>query len=280
MKRFLKPAYIIIIILLLVLIPTLYSKSIKLEKTNEALVKQVQSMSKTLVTQNKTLSENNILIRTLESDELIFKSRLENFSNIYAQIAGGYVQKSSRGTSVSSANNTIEEIMKLNTLVKNLNTAFHSNSSLSQKLENSNKELELFVNALPTFIPANGKITSPFGIRKHPITHIRTEHKGVDIDADTGAPIKAAGSGKVVFAGYSYGYGNNVVIDHSNGFRTIYGHSSKLLVKTGDAVKKGQKIALVGSTGRSTGPHLHFEIRINNTAVDPTKYVDFASALR
>ena len=277
MRKLFKPTWCLVIILIL-LIPIVYmlsTKSAKLEKSNNVLGEQVRSMSKTLTEQNNALEVNGELIRILQSDQSTFKSRLDQFAKTYTQIAGNYVNKSSRGTSSKSANNTIEDIIKLNTLVKNLNTAFSTNSELTEKLDKSNTELEEFVDALPTFIPVSGKITSPFGMRKHPITHIRTIHKGVDIDADTGDPILAAGSGKVIYSGLSGGYGKHVIIDHGNGFKTIYGHSSKLLVKVGQIVKKGQKIALVGSTGRSTGPHLHFEIRIANTAVDPVKYVEF-----
>ncbi len=282
MRKFFKPTWCLVIMLLL-LLPAIYllnAKSARLEKTNKVLGEQVLNMSRTLTEQNKALEVNNELIGILQSDQTTFKSRLEQFAKTYTKIAGNYVKKSSRGTSAKSANHTIEDIIKLNTLVKNLNTAFTNNSELTENLEKSNTELEEFVDALPTFLPVNGKIASPFGMRNHPITHIRTIHKGVDIDADTGDSILAAGSGKVIYAGYSNGYGNHVIIDHNNGFKTLYGHSSKLLVKTGQSVKKGQKIALVGSTGRSTGPHLHFEIRIGETAVDPVKYVEFKPLLR
>ncbi len=277
MRKFFKPTrcLVIILILLLSLVCLLNAKSARLEKTNHVLGEQVQNMSRILTDQNEALEVNGELIKILQSDQTAFKSRLEDFAKTYTQIAVSYVRKSSRGTSAKSANDTIRDIIKLNTLVKNLNTAFTNNSELTKFLEKSNTELEEFVDALPTFIPVNGKITSPFGMRNHPITHIRTVHKGVDIDADTGDPILAAGSGKVIYAGYNNGYGNHVIVDHGNGFKTIYGHSSKLLVKTGQSVKKGQRIALVGSTGRSTGPHLHFEIRIAETAVDPIKYVEF-----
>ncbi|EPR08003.1 M23 family metallopeptidase [Ruminiclostridium papyrosolvens] len=277
MRKFFKPTWCLVIILLLIL-PVIYllnAKSARLEKTNNVLGEQVRNMSKTLAQQNKVQEANKELIRILQSDQTNFKTRLEEFAKTYTKISGSYVKKSSRGTSVESANHTIKDIIKLNNLVKNMNMAFNSNNALTLELEKSNNELEEFIDALPSFIPAKGRITSPFGMRNHPITHIRTVHKGVDIDAETGDPIMAAASGKVIYSGLSGGYGKHVIIDHGNGFKTIYGHSSKLLVKAGQIVKKGQKIALVGSTGRSTGPHLHFEIRIADTAVDPVKYVEF-----
>ena len=114
-------------------------------------------------------------------------------------------------------------------------------------------------------------------MRIHPTTKKNAQHIGIDIAADTGDPILAAASGIVTSSGYMSGYGYAVVIDHQNGFKTLYGHASKLLVEKGEKVKKGQVIAKVGSTGRSTGPHLHFELQVNNKAVDPTKYMDFSS---
>ncbi|ACL77169.1 M23 family metallopeptidase [Ruminiclostridium cellulolyticum] len=282
MRKIFKPAWCLLIIMFLLLsvVYLLSAKSVRLEKANNVLGEQVQEMSKTLTEQNKALEANRELITIFQSDQTTFKTRLQEFANTYTQITGSYVRKPSRGTVMKSANNTIEDIIKLNNLVKNLNTAFSSNNKLSQELEKTNTELEEFVAALPTFIPATGKITSPFGMRNHPITHIRTSHKGVDIDADIGDPIMASGSGKVIYAGYSSGYGRHIIIDHDNGFKTIYGHSSKLLVNKGKTVKKGQKIALVGSTGRSTGPHLHFEIRISDIAVDPIKYIEFKPSIR
>lgn len=115
-------------------------------------------------------------------------------------------------------------------------------------------------------------ITSPFGFRIHPITGIYTGHTGVDIGAGSGSPVYAAASGKVIIADWYGGYGMAVVIDHGSGISTLYGHNSSLNVSAGQNVKKGQVIAGVGSTGNSTGPHLHFEVRINGGYVDPMSY--------
>lgn len=120
---------------------------------------------------------------------------------------------------------------------------------------------------------ANPVVTSPFGYRIHPIYGDRRLHSGVDFSATTGMPIFAAKDGTVVTAGYQSGYGNVVVIDHGGALATLYGHNSQLLVKAGDVVKRGQRIALAGSTGNSTGPHGHFEVRIHGTPVDPMNYL-------
>lgn len=121
---------------------------------------------------------------------------------------------------------------------------------------------------------ASTRITSPFGNRMHPILKKYKLHTGIDIGASKGTDILAANDGKVIKAAYNAGgYGYYVMIDHGGGIVTLYAHSSKLLVSVGDVVKRGDVIAKVGSTGQSTGPHLHFEVRINGEYVDPMGYV-------
>lgn len=120
--------------------------------------------------------------------------------------------------------------------------------------------------------PTRGPVTSGFGWRIHPIYHYRRFHPGIDIGAPIGQPIVAALAGVVVSAGPMGTYGNIVVIDHGNGFATAYAHQSRILVRAGQRVARGERIGLVGSTGASTGPHLHFETRVNGTPVDPLRY--------
>jgi murein DD-endopeptidase MepM/ murein hydrolase activator NlpD len=117
--------------------------------------------------------------------------------------------------------------------------------------------------------PASGPITDPFGMRMHPITHQWKMHTGLDIGAPMGATITAAAGGKVIYSGWEGGYGNTVIIDHGGATSTLYGHCSQLFVSEGQDVQRGQAIAAVGATGEATGPHLHFEIRINGVPVDP-----------
>lgn len=121
--------------------------------------------------------------------------------------------------------------------------------------------------------PGYIRISSPFGYRIHPVYKVRKLHTGIDIDAPMGAKIVAANSGKVILAGWNGGYGNCIIIDHGGGLATLYGHQSKLLVSVGDRVDKGDTIGKVGSTGVSTGPHLHFEVRKKGTPVNPRDYV-------
>lgn len=127
--------------------------------------------------------------------------------------------------------------------------------------------------AKPSIWPTSGEITSTFGWRASPWGEGRELHPGLDIANSMGTPIAATADGVVVQSGPAGGYGNVVQIDHGNGIETIYGHNSRLAVNVGQVVKKGQIIAYMGSTGRSTGPHAHYEVRVNGVAVDPMPYL-------
>ncbi len=126
---------------------------------------------------------------------------------------------------------------------------------------------------LPTHQPIpDGWYSSNFGYRIDPFTGMHTFHEGIDFPADVGTTVTAAASGKVIFADVHPGYGKVVDIDHGNGLVTRYAHASQLLVKEGDLVLRGQAIAKVGTTGRSTGPHLHYEVRLNGTPQNPVRF--------
>jgi len=129
---------------------------------------------------------------------------------------------------------------------------------------------------VPLRKPIAGDIdeSSPFGIRTDPIVHEAAMHTGIDFRGDTGDPIRATASGTVTIAGWSGGYGKMVEIDHGNGLVTRYGHLSETDVDVGDTVRAGAVVGRLGSTGRSTGPHLHYEVRVKGEAVDPQKYLD------
>jgi len=122
-------------------------------------------------------------------------------------------------------------------------------------------------------MPSGGRLTSSFGYRVHPILGYRRFHAGIDFGAPHGSAIRAADSGTVIFAGWYGGYGRSVIIDHGNGLTTLYAHASQVYVSEGQSVERGQAIAAIGSTGLSTGPHLHFEVRRNGTPVNPLEYL-------
>lgn len=122
-------------------------------------------------------------------------------------------------------------------------------------------------------LPVRGRLSSRFGMRYHPVLHRRKLHTGDDLSAKSGTPFRAAREGKVLWAGWKKAYGNTVIVDHGDGVATLYGHASKLSVRSGQSVKAGQYIGNVGSTGWSTGPHLHFEVRKNGKPVNPKSYL-------
>jgi murein DD-endopeptidase MepM/ murein hydrolase activator NlpD len=127
---------------------------------------------------------------------------------------------------------------------------------------------------VPSLWPVAGTLESGFGGRRNPFGGSSLEfHSGQDIEAPSGTPIAAAASGTVTYAGWMNGYGNLVIVDHGGGLTTRYGHQSRIEVKVGQSVTRGQLLGLVGSTGRSTGPHLHYEVRINDHPVDPRQYL-------
>lgn len=122
-------------------------------------------------------------------------------------------------------------------------------------------------------LPVAGRITSEFGERIHPVTNRRHLHQGVDIAAPIGAPIEVPFAGQVVEVGHEGPMGNHVVVEHANGYRSVYAHASEILVQPGDAVAAGQVVAKVGNTGRSTGPHLHFGLTHHGKPIDPMRWL-------
>lgn len=131
--------------------------------------------------------------------------------------------------------------------------------------------------SLPTKVT---RISSLFGYRVHPITGVRTKHMGVDIPGSLNTPIYAARKGKVIFAGYSGGYGNLVIVRHDKGYTTYYGHLNKITTRVGANVGTGTMIGKMGNTGNSTGSHLHFEVRRNGVALNPVDYISIAKFIR
>lgn len=125
----------------------------------------------------------------------------------------------------------------------------------------------------PSIWPARGWVTSDFGTRVDPYTAERKMHQGLDIATSHGQPIYSPSDGTVVFAGAEGGYGKVLVIDHGFGVKTRYGHVAEIFVRAGDRVRRGDKVAAVGNTGRSTGPHLHYEVRVNGIPENPRKFI-------
>lgn len=145
-----------------------------------------------------------------------------------------------------------------------------------ESLENLRKKLVEHQAAqahTPSVWPVQGQVSSYYGYRRSPFGSGQEFHPGVDIAAPYGTPVVATADGKVSFVGWRGAYGRAVIIDHGYGYRTMYGHNSKTVVNVGQTVKKGQIIAYVGSSGRSTGPHVHYEVHVNGTTTNPWRYM-------
>ncbi len=151
--------------------------------------------------------------------------------------------------------------------------ATRQETSLQMLIEYFEDKRSLYAST-PSIWPVRGWVTSPFGPRTSPFTGIPTFHEGIDIAAQTGTPIIAPADGVVVKAEFSTGYGNMVEISHGYGIKTVFGHNSRLNVKAGQQVRRGDVISYVGDTGSSTGPHLHYEVRLNGLPVNPVKYLN------
>ncbi len=165
-------------------------------------------------------------------------------------------------------------------LLSKINMSLKETTKAASQQEASFKEISKYLDkqrsilaSTPSIWPLKGWITSGFGKRASPLTGEPGKHFGVDIANEVGSPIRAAADGLVTYSGWETGYGRVVVIEHGYGFSTRYGHCSRIDVKVGDEVKRGQIISYVGSTGRSTGSHVHYEVRIHGIPVDPEKYL-------
>ena len=138
------------------------------------------------------------------------------------------------------------------------------------------KTKEIRMEHIPAIQPVMNKdlkrVASGYGMRIDPVYHVRRFHQGMDFTAPTGTEVFATGNAKVEFAGWKQGYGNTVILNHGYGYKTLYAHLYKILVRKGQKVCRSDVIALVGNTGKSTGPHLHYEVRLNGRAVDPRNY--------
>ncbi len=162
------------------------------------------------------------------------------------------------------------DLQDLERTTSKLEEEMNSLDETMRKLDADVDEWKAYMDAKPSIWPTSGRITSNFGYRSRPYHGF---HNGVDIGANYGAIVRAAGAGVVESAGYDGGYGLCITINHGYGFKTVYGHNSRNKVKVGDRVKKGQEIASVGSSGYSTGPHLHYEVHVNGQPVNPINYM-------
>lgn len=252
----------------------------KIDILNGKNLSPIQSIFLSLTNGYKELNKSDILV-SINSDLTEFENIKESYikeSDKKEILEGLNLKLDSLNTEVAEYEGKKSEAVAatttLNAEITELSAAVTDLSGKATQLASKKSEIEQEVKKQESFIkPTSGRISSPFGYRTHPVTGSYTLHSGIDIAASSGTTVVASRNGKVVSAGYSGSYGNLIVISHGNGIETAYAHLSSINVRVGESVSQGQLIGKVGSTGRSTGPHLHFEVRINGTAVNPSKYI-------
>lgn len=258
-----------------------YKHDSDLMKTIKETQNQLQQYKDDLEKQKLSIDNKKIQVETEVAKLDESKTQLVSEKNLYAQ-------KLSELESMESAKESA--IASLSEKDKELQNKIGDLTAYNKDLENQLKQILNDLNnpgkdpgnssenntnpSTSGFLrPVGGPITSPFGPRIHPIYGDQGFHRGVDYGAPSGTPIKASKAGTVVLSQYSSSFGNYVIINHGNGVQTLYAHASSLNCSVGQQVQQGQVVAYVGSTGWSTGPHLHFEIRINGEAVNPQNYI-------
>ncbi|MCG8567444.1 MAG: M23 family metallopeptidase [Desulfobacterales bacterium] len=245
------------------------TRTVNIQKDEiEGQHKQIQRFSKTiesLKTQVKTLAQLEERVR------LIADIKKTNGSTGLIGIGGIPENSLDQEMPLEARHNNL--IREMNDQSQQINLAARQQeldfNHLIQQLEKKKNILA----ATPSIRPVDGWITSRFGYRKSPFTGKRDFHSGLDIANRPGTKIVATADGKVTYAARKIFIGKLVVLDHGYGKQTKYGHLKKILVKPGQRIKRGDVIGLLGNTGRSTGPHLHYEVRINGAAVNPLKYI-------
>ena len=255
----------------------------KLLDENKVLRENVITLYSTTAEQNALLQKKSEEIETLRKESSAFREvvndRIEEFTEKFNQLADEYLEERSLDLKASRSGERTEAafVSDMRSLKESLDrlSVLYSRSRLPDAdLDAVEEKINALMEVIPTLWPVEGRITDGFGHRRDPFTKKKSFHNGLDIAADAGTPIKASASGKVIYANYTYATGRTVKIDHGNGFVTVYGHCSRILVEPGQQVKKGDVIAKVGSTGRSTGPHCHFEVHLYGTAIDPMEYLE------
>jgi murein DD-endopeptidase MepM/ murein hydrolase activator NlpD len=241
----------------------------EMEQSRELIAKQVDTISQ----HKKTITKRHLFLIDEETHLKIVKKRLclkydvfyteqKRQQKMFAMLQKEKIKINHDQDVLESTSNMVAEQIRM--LEKEGNKA---SSSLNGESGGT------FTGGSGFIKPCSAGMTSGFGYRFHPVLHYSRLHTGIDFGAPSGSEVMASANGTVIMAGWMGGYGNAVVISHGNGITTLYGHNSRLLVSVGDSVKQGQTVARSGSTGLSTGPHLHFEVRVNGTPKNPMNWL-------
>lgn len=249
----------------------------RLVSINSAQKTEIEKLMKSSSELQKQLEENSKMLE-----------EVKKAVGIKTTSASPDSQENSDTISSSGSGTLTYELLKYNKktdLTNDIKTLEASFTSLNKEIAAQKQEIAdsikpiqakvTYLLAKPSIYPVAAAITCSFGYRKNPFTSRGSEfHRGIDFGAPYGATVSATGDGVVLFSGWHAGYGRVVILSHGYGLTTLYAHNSKLLVKQGDKVKKGSPIAKVGNTGRSTGTHLHYEVKLNGKNVNPAKYLE------
>lgn len=256
----------------------------KMLEENNALKQNLTELYSANTEQRKLIDEKSSEIDKLKEESADFSEEIndkievitENFNKITDTYISGRVSSKSDRSGDRTEAAFSGDIQILKNSIDDLSVVYSRSDKPEADLSAAEAKLAKYLETIPTLwpTPSSKRITDKFGYRKDPFTRRTKFHDGIDIGADYGTSIVAAAAGKVILSERTSGYGRAIKIDHGRGLVTLYGHASKLLVKVGQTVKKGDVIAKVGSSGRSTGPHLHFEILLYGTTVDPISYLD------
>lgn len=223
----------------------------------------------------------NLKYMSVKAENEKLKQSNDAYENSYARLKGqiSYVEDMSRELARKARMEHSPEIDELVGIggPETVSALDKAADHLEREVRHINDRLRsdiLRLASIPRGLPVNGYVTDGFGMRRNPFNGEGSEvHEGLDIAVDFGAPVTATADGLVIFAAPHAGYGNLVIVYHSNGITSRYGHLSRISVEAGQRVKRSDQIGNAGSTGRSTGPHVHYEIRENDQSVDPLRYV-------
>lgn len=243
----------------------LAQRQVELNKINQLEAQNVQKSS-----QMSKLGENKAYAQTeYENYSSQNSSLAQRIVQLEAEMEARRIEEEKRRAEEQRRKE--EERARLQAANSNSAPASSENSQSSDQLTSS---APVYGNGrLAWPVPGHNRITSRYGYRTHPIFKTNKFHAGIDVGAPLGTPITAADSGIVISTGWQGGYGNTVIVSHGNGISTLYAHNSAITVSVGDYVDKGDTIALCGSTGYSTGPHLHFEVRLNGSTTNPLEWL-------
>ena len=256
--------------------------NLKITFDKKEIEKTISNQSNEILSQRKQIQEFANEINVLKSN-LVRLNKFEKKIRIIANInnpsekdnlfgVGGSIPEDlDPKLPLAEKHNSL--MREMHEQARELSLASVSQEKVFESLINDLKRKRNLLSSTPSIWPAKGWLSSGFGYRISPFTGLREFHKGFDISSRKGTKVIATADGVVTFAGRNGLYGNMIKIDHGHGMMTRYGHLEKMLKKRGDAVKRGDVIGLMGNTGRSTGPHVHYEVFLNGLPVNPQKYI-------